>query len=91
MARACRPWEAAKVTPRYGRLRRCQRVHALGHSRTSAAAEKARQKNISEVRAVKRITMRTPSTSKPRMPAIQMHSAVSAKVSTANSRQPSNQ
>jgi hypothetical protein len=72
-------------------LRRCHFVQAFGHSRANAAAEKARQKNSSDVRAVKRITMRTPSTSKPRMPAIQMHSAVSAAASTANSRQPSNQ
>ena len=73
------------------RLRRCQRVQPFGHSRASAAAEKARQKNISEVRAVKRITMRTPSTSKPRMDAIQMQSAASVSANMANSRQPSNQ
>ena len=35
--------------------------------------------------------MRTPSTSKPRMPAIQTLKATSTRVSTANSRQPSNQ
>jgi len=63
----------------------------LGHSRASAAALKARQKNNSEVRAVKRITIRTPSTSNCRMPAIQRHSTASVSVSTVNSRQPSNQ
>jgi hypothetical protein len=72
-------------------LRRCHRVHALGQSRASAAAPKARQKNNSEVRAVKRITMRTPSTSNCRMPAIQMLRLASTSVNTANSRQPSNQ
>src|SRR5260221_65383 len=83
--------DAAKVTPRGRRLRRCHRVQAFGHSRASAAALKARQKSSSEVRAVKRITMRTPSTSNCRMPAIQMLSAAKVSVSTANSRQPSNQ
>jgi hypothetical protein len=72
-------------------LRRCHRVQPFGHSRASAAAEKARQKNISDVRAVKRTTIRTPSTSNCRMLAIQMHSAIRTSVSTANSRQPSNQ
>ena len=61
------------------------------HSRASAPALKARQNNISELRAVKRITMRTPSTSNCRMPAIQMLNPASTSVSTANSRQPSNQ
>src|SRR6266704_876978 len=83
--------DAAKVTPRVRRLRRCHRVHGFGHSRASAAAPKARQKNNSEVRAVKRITMRAPSTSNCRMPAIQIDSTISTSVSTANSRQPSNQ
>ncbi len=64
---------------------------ALGHSRASAAALKARQNNNSEVRAVKRITMRTPSTSNCRMPAIQTDSAIRISVRAANSRQPSNQ
>src|SRR5258708_37102201 len=83
--------DAANVTPRVRRLRRCHRVQAFGHSLASAAAVKARQKNNSEVRAVKRITMRTPSSSNCRMPARQMLSAASVSVSTANSRQPSNQ
>ena len=60
-------------------------------SSAKAAAEKARQNNISEVRAVKRITIRTPSTSKPRMPAIQMLKPSRVSESRANSRQPSNQ
>jgi hypothetical protein len=63
----------------------------LGHISASAAAEKARQNNTSEVRAVKRITMRTPSTSNERMPAIQMLRASRVSESRANSRQPSNQ
>src|ERR1700744_4353187 len=91
MASACSACEAAKVTPSVRRLRRCQRVKALGQSRAAAAAEKARQKNNSEVRAVKRITARTPSTSKPRIAAIATHSADRTNVSQPNSRQPSNQ
>ena len=48
-------------------------------------------RRFSDVRAVKRTTIRTPSTSNCRMLAIQMHSAIRTSVSTANSRQPSNQ
>jgi hypothetical protein len=83
--------EAAKLTPSWRRLRRCHRVQALGHSRASAPALKARQNSTSEVRAVKRITMRTPSTSNCRMPAIQTDRAIRVAASTANSRQPSSQ
>jgi hypothetical protein len=63
----------------------------LGHSRASAVPAKARQNSTSEVRAVKRITIRTPSTSNERMPAIQMLRASRVSESRANSRQPSNQ
>jgi hypothetical protein len=63
----------------------------LGHSRASAAAEKARQNSTIDVRAVKRITIRMPSTSNPRMPAIQMLKPSRVIESRANSRQPSNQ
>ena len=44
-----------------------------------------------ELRAVKRITMRTPSTSNCRIEAIHRLSASRLRVSTASSRQPSNQ
>ena len=63
----------------------------LGHSRASAAALKARQNNNSEVRAVKRITIRTPSTSNCRMPRSRRTNAIRVSASSANSRQPSNQ
>ena len=63
----------------------------FGHSRASAAAQKARQNNNSEVRAVKRITIRAPSTSNSRMPAIQTlkSSNVSASRRTAASHRTS--
>ena len=91
MATAWMACEAAKLTPRWRRLRRSHRVHAFGHISASAVPAKARQNNTSEVRAVNRITIRTPLTSKPRMPAIQMLKPSRVSESRANSRQPSNQ
>jgi hypothetical protein len=68
-------------------LRRCQRVHGFGHSLARAPALKARQNSNSDVRAVKRITMRTPSTSNCRIAAIQTGSAIRVSVKSPNSRQ----
>ena len=68
-----------------------QRVPLAGHSRASDEAANARQNNSSELRAVKRMTIRTPSTSNCRIDAIHRLSAIRLRVRTASSRQPSNQ